>query len=221
VVQITKVAPSILSADLGNLEREITAVEEAGADYIHFDVMDGHFVPNLSFGPLLMESLRGKVSIPFDTHLMVENPDCYIEPFREAGSRILTVQVEECRHLQRTLACIRASGMKAGAALNPATPLSVLEYVWGDLDLVLIMTVNPGFAGQEYLPAMTPKITAARQMIRESGADISLEVDGGINELTGPLAISAGADILVAGSFVFGSADYGSAIRKLKIEKRR
>jgi ribulose-phosphate 3-epimerase len=216
-----KVAPSILAADLGNVERELADVEKAGADYIHFDVMDGHYVPNLSFGPVLMESLMGRTSVPFDTHLMVENPDMYIEPFRRAGSHILTVQAEACLHLQRTLSCIRDSGMKAGAALCPATPLSVLEYVLGDLDLILIMTVNPGFSGQEYIRAMTSKIGDAGRMIRDSGLDIMLEVDGGINEITGPAAAMAGADILVAGSFIFNSKDYASAIRALRRKKRR
>jgi len=214
------IAPSILSSDLSCLRDELMAIEKSGADYIHFDVMDGNFVPNLTYGPVLMESLKDKTHIPFDTHLMVFNPDNYIEPFLKAGTRILTVQAEACLHLQRTLSNIRGARLKAGVALNPATPLDILDYIKDDLDLILIMTVNPGFSSQEFIPSMLQKIKKTREIIDKSGKEILLEVDGGINAEIAPMVIEAGADILVAGSFFFSSNNYNEAVKNLRGDKK-
>ncbi len=186
-----KIAPSLLSADFSRLGDEVRRAEEAGADMLHFDVMDGHFVPNITFGPLVVEALRDKTSLPFDVHLMIQNPDNYIERFAQAGSDILTVHAEACPHLQRTVRHIKGQGVEAGISLNPATPFQVVEHVLDGLDMVLIMTVNPGFGGQEFMPTVLPKIRRARQVIGERGLKVDLEVDGGINMETAPLVVEA------------------------------
>lgn len=211
-----KVAPSILSADFSRLGEEIIAVEKAGADMIHLDVMDGYFVPNITFGTVVIKSIRKVTNLPFDSHLMIENPEKYITDFANAGVNILTVQVEACVHLQRVLSQIHESGMKAGVALNPHTSTEFLEYIMKDLDLILVMTVNPGFGGQIFIESVIPKIKKVREMIDKSGRDIFLEVDGGINSRTCKTVIEAGANLLVAGSAIFGSKDYADMIRKLK-----
>ncbi|HEY9789619.1 MAG TPA: ribulose-phosphate 3-epimerase [Candidatus Obscuribacterales bacterium] len=210
------VAPSILSADFANLASEIKRAEEGKADWLHVDVMDGHFVPNLTIGPPVVKSLKKNTRLPLDVHLMISEPDRYLENFAEAGASYLTVHVEACIHLQRTLAHIRKLGMKAGAALNPATPPDHLQYVLQDLDLVLIMTVNPGFGGQGFISEVVPKITTVRQMLDDAGNKGALiSVDGGINPDTGRTVTAAGAGVLVAGNYVYGSSDVSAAIRQL------
>jgi len=211
-----KIAPSILSADFSKLGEEIRAVEKAGADLIHIDVMDGMFVPNITIGPLVIESLRKETSLPFDVHLMIEAPERYISAFRSAGSDYITVHVEACRHLHRILQQIRESGAKAGVSLNPSTPPSSIEQVLPDLDMVLVMTVNPGFGGQKFIGSMLDKIAAVRRMLDSTGRKILLEVDGGATLENAALIKNAGADILVGGSSVFKSPDYGAAIKGLK-----
>jgi ribulose-phosphate 3-epimerase len=211
-----QVAPSLLSADFSRLAEELEAVERQGADLIHFDVMDGHFVPNLTVGPPVLKSLKSHTKLPFDCHLMIERPEEYVESFRKAGADIITVHQEACVHLQRVLHQIRESGAKAGVALNPATPVDHLEYVLGDIDLILIMTVNPGFGGQKFLESVVPKIRKARQMIDDAGLDIMLEVDGGVDGDTASAVIEAGARVLVAGTAVFKQPDYAAAIAALK-----
>jgi ribulose-phosphate 3-epimerase len=211
-----KIAPSILSADFTKLGEEIKAVEAAGADYIHIDVMDGHFVPNITIGPMIVEAARRATKIPLDVHLMISNPDQYIEEFRKAGADIITVHAEAVNHLHRSIQLIRKSGAKTGASLNPATPLDVLEYVLDDLDMVLLMTVNPGFGGQDFIKEVLPKIKRLKEMIKARGLNTEIEVDGGINADTIGLVSSAGADIFVAGSAVFKSRDYAETIRILK-----
>ncbi|MFO0663801.1 MAG: ribulose-phosphate 3-epimerase [Polyangiaceae bacterium] len=198
------IAPSILSADFAKLGEEIAAVTEAGAHWIHVDVMDGHFVPNITIGPPVVKSLRKTTKLPLDVHLMIENADAYVEAFATAGADYITVHAEACTHLHRTLQLIRSFGKKAGVSLNPHTPEAVLEYVADSVDLVLVMSVNPGFGGQAFIPAVLPKISSARQWIRKSGRDIRLEVDGGIAEGTAEQAVAAGADVLVAGNAIFG-----------------
>jgi len=210
------VAPSILSADFSKLGKEIIAVEKAGADMIHLDIMDGCFVPNITFGPVVIKSIRKITRLPFDSHLMIENPEKYITDFASAGVNILTVQVEACVHLQRVLSQIHENGMKAGVALNPHSPVNFLEYVMDQLDLVLVMTVNPGFGGQKFIEPVVPKIRKVREMIDRTGRDIFLEVDGGINSKTCRKVIDAGANLLVAGSAIFSSKDYVKAISELK-----
>lgn len=211
-----KIAPSILSADFARLGDEIRAVAAGGADYIHVDVMDGHFVPNITIGPLVVEAARRVTDLPLDVHLMIENPDCYIPEFAKAGADIIVVHAEATRHLHRSLQLIKSLGKKAGVSLNPATPLSCLEHVLGDLDLVLLMTVNPGFGGQSYIEACTPKIRHLRQMLDERGLETELEVDGGVKTDNIARIAHAGADVFVAGSAVFGSQDYGATITELK-----
>ena len=200
-----KIAPSILSADFASLLSDVKAVEEAGADLLHIDVMDGHFVPNITIGPLIVEALSKKVDIPFDVHLMIENPDRYIADFAKAGADIITVHQEACVHLHRTIQAIHDLQVKAGVAINPATPIYTLAHVLGDLDMVLIMTVNPGFGGQNFIHSQLEKIKALKEMINEMGvADkVEIEVDGGINLETAPSVVEAGANILVAGSYTF------------------
>jgi len=210
------ILPSILSADFSCLADEIRAVESAGADMLHLDVMDGHFVPNITFGPVVIKSIRKLTNLAFDTHLMIDNADRYIADFAGAGSNILTVQAEACPHLQRCLSNIREHGMKAGAALNPHTPEQVLEYIMEDVDLILVMTVNPGFGGQKFIETMVPKIKRVREMIDRSGRDIYLEVDGGINPKTSGIVIEAGANLLVAGSAIFHSDKYGDTIKEMR-----
>ncbi len=203
-----RISPSILAADFAKLGEEVSEVTRAGADFIHIDVMDGHFVPNISFGPAVMKSVRGYSDRPFDVHLMIAPVDPYIAEFVEAGADIITVHQEAGPHLHRTLQLIKSFGVKAGVSLNPSTPASTLEHVMDEVDLILVMSVNPGFGGQKFIPSQLGKIRRLREMIDASGRDIDLEVDGGINAETAPLVIEAGADMLVAGSAVFnGGAD--------------
>lgn len=211
-----KIAPSILSADFGRLAEEIKAVEEAGADWIHIDIMDGHFVPNLTIGPAVVKALRKTTSLPFDVHLMIEEPDRYLDAFIDAGSDILTVHVEAAMHLNRTVNRIREKGIKVGVSLNPATPVSCLEEILPDCDLVLIMTVNPGFGGQKFIASSLPKIRKTREMIAALGLPVILEVDGGITLDNIGKVSAAGADVFVAGAAVFGSGDYEKTIAALK-----
>ncbi|HNU72024.1 MAG TPA: ribulose-phosphate 3-epimerase [Thermodesulfobacteriota bacterium] len=210
------IAPSILSADFSRLGEEVKAIESAGADWVHVDVMDGHFVPNVTIGPLVVESIRKITTMPFDVHLMIENADAFIQDFAEAGADILTVHVEASTHLHRSIQLIKAQGCKAGVVLNPATPLSTIDYILSDVDMVLLMTVNPGFGGQKFISSVLPKITQLRRMIEERNLDISIEVDGGVNSDTISTVSRAGANILVAGSAVFHSKDYGKTIRDLR-----
>jgi len=198
-----KLAPSILSADFARLGEQVHRAEDSGADYIHVDVMDGRFVPNLTVGPLVVEAVRRATALPLDVHLMIEEPERYAKDFVAAGASILTVHQEACRHLQATLALIRSLGARAGVSLCPATPVSVLHEVTDDFDLVLIMTVNPGFGGQRLIPATIDKVGRMRQLLREAGCSAELEVDGGVNLDNAPRLVAAGADVLVAGSAVF------------------
>ncbi|PRX33526.1 ribulose-phosphate 3-epimerase [Orenia metallireducens] len=210
-----KVAPSILSADFSKLAAEIETVKSA--EYLHIDVMDGHFVPNITIGPLVLNSIQDKTEQILDVHLMIENPDQYIPEFAKAGADIITVHVEACPHLHRTVQNIKANGVKAAVALNPATSLSAIEYVLGELDMVLLMTVNPGFGGQSFIPEMLSKIKRLRAMIEEQGLKIDIQVDGGIKPNTTAIeVVQAGANVLVAGSAVFGAEDRTKAIAELK-----
>jgi len=211
-----QIAPSILSADFGRLASEIEAVEKAGADVIHVDVMDGHFVPNITLGPLIVKAIRPVTGLPLDCHLMISDPDSYIDAFADAGSDWITVHVEACTHLHRTIQAIKDRGIKAGAVLNPATSLSTLDYVLEDLDVVLLMSVNPGFGGQGFIPSALRKIRELREMIKSRDLNIPIEVDGGVNLKTIRDVVSAGADICVAGSAVYGTDDYAATIAALK-----
>ena len=206
------IAPSILSADFSKLGDEIKAVEKAGADWIHADIMDGHFVPNITFGPFVVKAASNITKLPIDVHLMIEDPDKYIPGFVEAGASWISVQVETCLHLNRTVNMIRDLGIKAGAVLNPATPVSALEWILEDLDYVLIMSVNPGFGGQSFIPNSLEKIRTLKQMITSKGLSVLIQVDGGVNLKTIENVSQAGADVFVAGSAVFGSPDYTETI---------
>ena len=212
-----KVAPSILSADFSRLGEEIKAVEAAGADMIHVDVMDGHFVPNITIGPLIVEAARRSTTLPLDVHLMITNPEYYLADFARAGADIITVHVETAFHLHRLVQSIREhKGVKAAVSLNPATPLSGLDYILPELDIVLIMSVNPGFGGQSFIPSALDKIRTLRKRIDERGLKIEIEVDGGVNPGNAAQIAEAGADILVAGSAVFSTKDYAAAIRGIR-----
>jgi len=211
-----KIAPSILSADFARLGEEVRAVAAAGADYIHVDVMDGHFVPNITIGPLVVEAVRKITDLPLDVHLMIEHPDRYVPDFARAGADIIVVHAEAAVHLHRSVQLIKSLGKKAGVSLNPATPLSALEYVLDELDLVLLMTVNPGFGGQSFIEACLPKIHALRAMLDRRGCEAELEVDGGVKIDNIDRISHAGADVFVAGSAVFGSSDYVATIKELK-----
>lgn len=211
-----KIAPSILSADFAVLGDQVRAVEQAGAEFLHVDVMDGHFVPNLTIGPLVVQALRPLSGMVFDVHLMIENPDRYIGDFIDAGADIITVHAEACSHLHRTLQMIKQAGKQAGLSFNPATPPGGLDYVLPLLDLILVMTVNPGFGGQKFIPQMLPKIRQLSQYIKEHKPAVWLEVDGGINTETARRVTEAGANVLVAGSAVFGTADPAAAVRAIR-----
>jgi ribulose-phosphate 3-epimerase len=218
VQQRIRIAPSILAADFAKLGDEVRAAAQAGADYIHVDVMDGHFVPNITIGPGAVKALRGYADIPFDVHLMIAPADPYIPAFAEAGADIITVHPEAGPHLHRTVQLIKSLGKKAGVSLNPATPIEAVTHLLGEIDLVLAMTVNPGFGGQKYIASVTDKIAALRAMIDETGRAIDLEVDGGVNADTAREAVAAGADVLVAGTAVFqgGPQAYAQNIARLR-----
>ena len=205
------IAPSLLSADFSKLQEEVKDIELGGAEWLHLDVMDGHFVPNITFGPGLVKALRPHSNLFFDVHLMIENPDQYIGEFANAGADMIVVHAEACTHLHRTIQSIHALGKKAGVALNPATSLSVLDYILPDLDMVLLMSVNPGFGGQKFIN-IVPKLERLMEMCKEQGVSPLVQVDGGITSETAPLVVNAGANVLVAGSAVFGKPDRKAAI---------
>jgi len=213
-----RIAPSILSADFASLGTEIAAISDAGADWIHVDVMDGHFVPNITIGPAVVKAVRNKTALPFDVHLMISPVDPYIEEFAAAGANIITAHIEAGPHTHRTLQHIKSLGVKAGISLNPSTPASSIRHILDTVDLILVMTVNPGFGGQSFIEEQLAKIRTIRKMIDETGRDIDLEVDGGINEKTASQAISAGADVLVAGTAIFGegASRYADKIHQLR-----
>ena len=211
-----KIAPSILSADFAHMGQAVQMLEKSGADYIHFDVMDGHFVPNLTFGPPMCKALRPLTKLPLDVHLMVERPGDWVSRFRDAGADIVTFHVEAERHIHRVLQSIHDAGMKAGVVLNPATPLSMCEDVLDECDMVLLMSVNPGFGGQKFIPHVLKKIEKLNDMKLVHGLRFDIEVDGGVNEQTAPVCRNAGATVLVAGNAVFSASDPGEMIRRLR-----
>ncbi|MED1864282.1 ribulose-phosphate 3-epimerase [Fictibacillus nanhaiensis] len=211
-----KIAPSILSADFSRLGDDIKAVEEAGADYIHVDVMDGHFVPNITIGPLVVQAIRPVTKLPLDVHLMIENPDRYIEEFAKAGADIISVHVEASPHLHRTVQLIKQQGVKAGVVINPATPVDSIKHILQDVDLVLLMTVNPGFGGQAFIESVVPKIKEVSDLVKTQGLNIEIEVDGGVNPETARLCVEAGANVLVAGSAIYGKNDLKDAIEAIR-----
>ena len=211
-----QIAPSLLSADFARLGDAIALAERAGADLIHFDVMDGHFVPNITIGPPVLKSLARVTRLPIDVHLMIEDPDRYVEAFAEAGAASITVHAEAAVHLHRTVHLVKSLGVKAGVALNPATPVVALEQIAGDVDYVLVMTVNPGFGGQTFIPRSESKVRAVRELLRREKSSAPIEVDGGIDVQTAPGIVAAGADVLVAGNAIFGSSDPERAIRELR-----
>jgi ribulose-phosphate 3-epimerase len=213
---MVKIAPSILSADFAKLGEEVFDVEKGGADFIHVDVMDGHFVPNITIGPLIVEAIRPVTKLPLDVHLMIEDPDKYIEAFAKAGADYITVHVEATRHLHRTLHLIKSFGVKAGVVLNPATPVETIQHIIADIDMVLLMSVNPGFGGQKFIPEVLPKIKKVKELAAEKGAAIEIEIDGGVNPETAKLCIEAGATVLVAGSAVYNQEDRRKAIELIR-----
>ena len=210
------IAPSILSADFSKLGEEIKTVENAGADWIHVDVMDGHFVPNITIGPLVVEAAKTATSLPLDVHLMIENPERYIPDFVKAGASMISVQVETCVHLNRTIQIIKESGIPAGLVLNPSTPLTAIEWTLADVDFVMIMSVNPGFGGQKFIPSSLDKVRELRKMIDERGRNILIEIDGGVNEKNIKSISDAGVDVFVAGSAIFNSPDYKKTIDRFR-----
>jgi ribulose-phosphate 3-epimerase len=213
---IVRLAPSILSADFARLADQVAIVEAAGADWIHVDVMDGHFVPNITIGPVVVAALRRATSLPLDVHLMIEDPDRYLEAFAGAGATSITVHVEVLPHLHRTLSQIRSLGAKAGAAINPSTPLDAVREVLPELDLLLVMSVNPGFGGQKFIPHSLAKVAAARAMLAKGGSTAVIEVDGGVDEKNAAALAEAGAGVLVAGAAIFASEDPAAATRALR-----
>jgi ribulose-phosphate 3-epimerase len=210
------VAPSILSADFGRLAEEVKAIQAAGADWVHVDVMDGRFVPNITIGPLVVEAVKRATTLPLDVHLMIVEPEKYVADFVKAGATYVTVHVEACPHLHRVLQQIRAAGGKPSVVLNPSTPVSAVEEVLQDVEMVLVMSVNPGFGGQSFIPSVLGKVQKLRQLIDAKGLKVHIEVDGGVNATTSKQVIAAGADVLVAGSAVFGAKDYKRAIADLR-----
>lgn len=212
-----KIAPSILAADFAKLGQEVKDVEQAGAELIHIDVMDGHFVPNITMGPIVVEALRPITNLPLDVHLMIENPDSYIEQFAKAGADYISVHVEACRHLHRTIQLIRSFNVKPGVVLNPHTPIESIQHILEDIDFVLFMTVNPGFGGQKFISSVVPKIEALSKIIKERGLNIEIEVDGGITSETVVPCAKAGATMIVAGSAIFNKENRTKALQDIKV----
>jgi ribulose-phosphate 3-epimerase len=216
---VVKIAPSLLSADFSRLKEEIAEVEHAGADWLHIDVMDGHFVPNLTFGPIVVDAIRPHTSLPLDVHLMIEHPDRYIEAFAKSGADLITVHQEVCPHLHRTVNLIKEFGIKCGVAINPATPVSTIESIIPDVDLILLMTVNPGFGGQSFIPSVLQKISELRAKLDQLGYQhIEIEVDGGVGVGTAQEVVNSGATVLVAGSAIFGKEDRHKAIQAIQAD---
>jgi len=213
---MVKIAPSILAANFAKLGEEVVEVEKAGAELIHIDVMDGHFVPNITMGPIVVEALRPLTKLPLDVHLMIENPDQYIEMFAKAGADYITVHVEACPHLHRTIQLIRSFGVKPGVVLNPHTPVSSIQHILEDVDMVLFMTVNPGFGGQKFIHSVLPKVKELAEIVKERNLSIDLEIDGGINEETIKLCVEAGANIFVAGSAIYNAPNRAEALQAIK-----
>ena len=211
-----KIAPSLLSADFRNIEKEIKKVERCGVDLLHLDIMDGHFVPNITFGPMIVKAIDECTKLPLDVHLMIENPDSYVESFVKSGADYLTVSLEACRHLHRSISLIKSFNVKVGCALNPATSLCMVKPILQELDLLLLMTVNPGFGGQKFIHSVLPKITRAKKFIEENKLKTEIEVDGGINPETAKLVKKAGVTILVAGAAIFKSKNYCQTVKALK-----
>ncbi len=213
-----KIAPSILSADFGNLADDVKKVSEAGADLIHCDVMDGHFVPNMTMGPMILEAVKNATDVPLDIHFMVENIPFFIDMYKHLKPEFISFHIEEEKHINRVIQKIRSEGIRPAVVLNPATPVCLLEYIVADVDMVLLMSVNPGFGGQKFIPSVLDKIKELRELAQRKNPKLLIEVDGGVNDKNAPLLKEAGADILVAGSFIFKHPDYKEAIRKLKCE---